>query len=198
MTMSSKPPKPRGKRPRLLLGFAAALTLATGAGLAAAGTPGHDQPQYAQGGQLRPGPEQFGMTELGLLQFGQPQQPRTARDYQTFTSQTGAVESVQSGTLTVDGRAYTVDESTRIVADYKGLQGIQQGDQVWVVGTTGDSPRAIIVADASRPALPGHGGGGAPPGQTSQTPQTPSAPATPGESVTPSEPAAPETVSPTE
>ncbi|MEU7941952.1 DUF5666 domain-containing protein [Microbispora bryophytorum] len=197
MTMSSKPPKPRGKRPRLLLGFAAALTLATGAGLAAAGAPGHDQPQYAQGGQLRPGPEQFGMTELGLLQFGQARQPRTSSDYQTFTSQTGAVESVQSGTLTVDGRAYTVDESTRIVADYKGLQGIQQGDQVWVVGTTGDSPRAIIVADASRPALPGHGGG-APPGQTPQTPQTPTAPATPGESVTPSEPAAPETVSPTE
>ncbi|GAB3887554.1 hypothetical protein GCM10027612_26590 [Microbispora bryophytorum subsp. camponoti] len=135
------------------------------------------------------------MTELGLLQFGQAQQPRTSRDYQTFTSQTGAVESVQSGTLTVGGRAYTVDESTRIVADYKGLQGIQQGDQVWVVGTTGDSPKAIIVADASRPALPGHGGGGAPP---EQTPQTPSAPATPGESVTPSEPAAPETVSPTE
>ncbi|MEU6413638.1 DUF5666 domain-containing protein [Microbispora sp. NPDC046933] len=194
MTISSKPPKPHGKRPRLLLGIAAALTLATGAGLAAAGAPGHDQPQYAQGGQLRPGPERFGMTELGLLQLAQPQQPRTSRDYQTFTSQTGSVDSVKSGALTVDGRTYTVDASTRIVADYKGLQGIQQGDQVWVVGTTGGSPRAIIVADASRPALQGHGGGGAPP---AQTPQTPSAPATPSPSVTPSESPSPETVSPT-
>ncbi|WP_182898919.1 DUF5666 domain-containing protein [Microbispora sp. H10830] len=193
MTMSSKPPKPHGKRPRLLLGITAALALATGAGLAAAGAPGHDQPRYAQGGQLRPGPEQFGMNELGLLQFGQPQQPRTSRDYQTFTSQTGAVDSVQSGSLTVDGRTYAIDESTRIVADYKGLQGIQQGDQVWVVGTTGGSPRAIIVADASRPTLPGHGGGAPPP----QTPQTPSAPATPGESVTPGGSPSPETVSPT-
>ncbi|XVQ87736.1 hypothetical protein ACQP2K_10025 [Microbispora siamensis] len=191
MTMPSKPPKPHGKRPRLLLGVAAALTLATGAGLAVAGAPGQDQPRYAQAGQLRPGPERFGMSELALLQLGQPQQPRTSRDYQTFTSQTGSVDSVRSGALTVDGRTYTVDESTRIVADYKGLQGIQQGDQVWVVGTTGGSPRAIIVADASRPALPGHGGGGAPPAQTPQTPQTPSAP------VTPSESASPETVSPT-
>ncbi|MGI5160695.1 hypothetical protein [Microbispora sp. CA-102843] len=194
MTMSSKPPKPHGKRPRLLLGVAAALTLVTGAGLAAAGAPGHDQPRYAQGGQLRPGPEQFGMTELALLQLGQPQQPRTSRDYQTFTSQTGSVDSVQSGAVTVEGRTYTVDESTRIVADYKGLQGIQQGDQVWVVGTTGDNPKALIVADASRPALPGHGGGGAPPPQT----ETPSAPATPGETATPGESPSPETVSPTE
>ncbi|MEV7807526.1 DUF5666 domain-containing protein [Microbispora sp. NPDC088329] len=185
MTMSSKPPKPHGKRPRLLLGVAAALALATGAGLAAAGAPGQDQPRYAQAGQLQPGPAQFGMTELALLQLGQAQRPGTAGDYQTFTSQTGAVDSVQSGTLTVDGRSYTVDESTRIVADYKGLQGIQQGDQVWVVGTTGDNPKAIIVADASRPALPGHGGGGAPPAQTPQTPQTPSAPATPSEGVSP-------------
>ncbi|MEU6431345.1 DUF5666 domain-containing protein [Microbispora sp. NPDC046973] len=192
MTMSSKPPKRHGKRPRLLLGVAAALTLATGAGLAAAGAPGQDQPRYAQGGQLRPGPEQFGMSELALLQLGpasRPQaQPSPSGNYQTFTSQTGAVDSVRSGALTVGGRTYTVDESTRIVADYKGLQGIQQGDQVWVVGTTGGSPRAIIIADASRPALPGHGGGGAPP---AQTPQTPSAPATPGESPSP------ETVSPT-
>ncbi|WP_182906254.1 DUF5666 domain-containing protein [Microbispora sp. H13382] len=192
MTTSSKPPKPHGKRPRLLLGVAAALTLATGAGLAAAGAPGQDQLRYAQAGQMRPGPEQFGMTELALLQLGPAgaqAQPSPSGDYQTFTSQTGAVDSLQGSSLTVNGRTYTVDESTRIVADYKGLQGIRQGDQVWVVGTTGNNPRAIIVADASRPALPGHGGGGAPP---SGAPQTPTAPATPSET------ASPETVTPTE
>lgn len=193
MTMSSKPPKPHGKRPRLLLGIAAALTLVTGAGLATAGASGQDQPRYPQEAQLRSGPEQFGMTELALLQLGPARQPSPSGDYQTFTSQTGAVESVRSGALTVDGRTYAIDESTRVVADYKGLQGIQQGDQVWVVGTTGGSPRAIIVADASRPTLPGHGGGAPPP----QTPQTPSAPATPGESVTPGGSPSPETVSPT-
>lgn len=135
------------------------------------------------------------MTELALLHLGPAGQRSRAGDYQTFTSQTGAVESVRSGAVTVDGRTYTVDESTRVVADSKGLQGIQQGDQVWVIGTTGDSPRAIIVADASRPALPGHGGGTAPP---EQTPQTPTAPATPGETGTPEESPSPETVEPTE
>ncbi|GIH44869.1 hypothetical protein SAMN05421833_13656 [Microbispora rosea] len=198
MTMSSKPPKPHGKRPRLLLGIAAALTLVTGAGLATAGASGQDQPRYPQEAQLRSGPEQFGMTELALLQLGPARQPSPSGDYQTFTSQTGAVESVRSGALTVDGRTYAIDESTRVVADYKGLQGIQQGDQVWVVGTTGGSPRAIIVADASRPALPGHGGGGAPPGQTPQTPQTPTAPGTPSEPGAPGESPSPETVPPTE
>lgn len=198
MTISSKPPKPHRRRPRLLLGVAAALTVVTGAGLAAAGAPGQDQTPYAQGGQLRSGPEQFGMTELALLQLGPAGQRSRAGDYQTFTSQTGAVESVRSGAVTVDGRTYTVDESTRVVADYKGLQGIRQGDQVWVIGTTGDSPRAIIVADASRPGLPGHGGGTAPP---EQTPQTPTAPATPSETGTPGTPGespSPETVEPTE
>lgn len=187
MTMSSKPPsstppKRPGKRPRLLFGAAAALVLTTGAGLAAAVAPDHDQSPYVQAAQLRPGPEQFGMTELALLQLGNARQPGASRDYQTFTSQTGSVESVRNGTLTVDGRTYAIDESTRVVAGYKGLQGIQEGDQVWVVGTTGESPKAIIVADASRPALPGHGEGGAP---SPQTPQTPTAPATPGETTSP-------------
>ncbi|WP_169952107.1 DUF5666 domain-containing protein [Microbispora sp. H11081] len=192
MTTSSKPQRHHGKRPRLLLGVAVAVTLATGAGLAAAGAPGQEvQSRYDRAGQLAPGPERFGMTELALLQLGPVRaqaQPSPSGDYQTFTSQTGAVDSVQNGTLTVGGRTYTVNESTRIVADYKGLQGIQPGDQVWVVGTTGDKPTALIVADASRPALPGHGGGGAP----SEAPQTPPAP------VTPSGPASPETVPPTE
>lgn len=49
MTISSKPPKPHRRRPRLLLGIAAALTVATGAGLAAASAPGQDQTPYAQG-----------------------------------------------------------------------------------------------------------------------------------------------------
>ncbi|GAB3134024.1 hypothetical protein [Microbispora hainanensis] len=195
MTISSKPPKPHRRRPRLLLGIAAALTVVTGAGLAAAGAPGQNETRYAQGGQLRSGPEQFGMTELALLRLGPAGQHSRAGDYQTFTSQTGAVESVRSGAVTVDGRTYTVDESTRVVADYKGLQGIQQGDQVWVIGTTGGSPRAIIVADASRPALPGHGGGTVPPGQT---PQTPTAPVTPSETGAPGGSPSPETVEPTE
>ncbi|MBX6386239.1 MAG: hypothetical protein IRZ07_25255 [Microbispora sp.] len=177
MTMFSRPPERHGKRPRLLLGAAVALALVTGAGLATSGAPGQDQPRYEAGQQLRPGPEQYGMTQLGLLQLGQARQG----DYQTFTSQTGSVESVGSNAVTVDGHTYAIDESTRVVADYKGLRGIQEGDQVWVVGTTGDNPKAVILADASRPALPGHGGGAPSP----QTPQTPSAPVTPSETTSP-------------
>ncbi|WP_327044119.1 hypothetical protein OG320_20370 [Microbispora sp. NBC_01189] len=213
-----KPPTPpRGKRPRLLLGVAAALTLATGAGLAAANAPGDPAPsraiqagqagqagqaehaEQAPSGPIRFSPTQFGLTELARLQQGQPQPGRPGRpgqdDYQTFTSQTGAVDSVQSDSISVGGRAYAVDESTRVVAGSKGLPGIQQGDQVWVIGTPGDSPRAVLIADASRPPLPGHAGGGpgapsppgapgAPGGAPEQSPGG-SAPATPSETVEP-------------
>ncbi|GAA4205370.1 hypothetical protein [Microbispora amethystogenes] len=210
-----KPPTPpRGKRPRLLLGVAAALTLATGAGLAAANAPSDHTPSRAvqaqqpkeQPGPIKFNPAQFGLTELALLQQGQPQPGRPGQgDYQTFTSQTGAVDSVRSDSISVDGRAYAVDESTRIVADYKGLPGIQQGDQVWVIGTPGDSPRAVLIADASRPPLPGHAGGG--PGAPSP-PGAPGAPGAPGEApeqspggsapATPTETESPGTVTPTE
>ncbi|WP_182876121.1 DUF5666 domain-containing protein [Microbispora sp. H10670] len=215
-----KPPSPRGKRPRLLLGVAAALTIATGAGLAAACAPGDHAPSRAvpagQAGQVDhakqegPGPIQFGAGQLGLaelawLRQGQPQPGRPGQDdYQTFTSQTGAVDSVRSDSISVGGRAYAVDESTRIVSDYKGLQGIQQGDQVWVIGTPGDNPRAVLIADASRPPLPGHGGGGP---AAPSPPGAPGAPGAPGEApgqspggsppATPTESESPATVQPT-
>ncbi|MBO4273148.1 hypothetical protein [Microbispora triticiradicis] len=209
-----KPPSPRGKRPRLLLGVAAALTIATGAGLAAANAPGDHAPSRAvpagqpgQAGQVehpkqeRPGPIQLGLAELAWLRQVQLQPGRPGQDdYQTFTSQTGAVDSVRRDSISVGGRAYAVDESTRIVSDYKGLQGIQQGDQVWVIGTPGDNPRAVLIADASRPPLPGHAGGGP---AAPSPPGAPGAPGAPGESpggspsATPTESESPATVQPT-
>ncbi|MEW9527279.1 hypothetical protein [Microbispora sp. NPDC049125] len=193
---AERPSRPKAPR-RLLLGLATALAVATGAGVAtAAALPDH---------QVQPSPDTSETTMPGEPGAPTPPGQGQAGGYQTFTSQTGTVTAVQGGSISVSGdngaaRTYTVDESTRLVAGVRGLAGVQTGDTVWVVGTPGDQPRALMLVDVTRPEWPGHGMGGAqqPGRQPTETP--PSAPGevppTTGETG-PGEPSAPETVAPT-
>ncbi|MBP2705894.1 hypothetical protein JOL79_18980 [Microbispora sp. RL4-1S] len=184
-------PSPR----RLMLGVAAALAVATGAGVTTAATSG--QPQHATAQHLQPSPGPNG----------------GPGSYQTFTSQTGTVSAVQQNSITVTGdggsRTYAVDENTRVFAGPGGLNGVKSGDTVWVVGTPqGNPPRAMLLVDVSRPQWPGATGGGTAPAQpsppTQPTPPPPGQPAPPPESgpegsMAPSGPESPpETIEPTE
>lgn len=179
----------RARRPRLLLGVAAALTVATGAGLATAGSTSQARPPQVQPQAVQSGP-------YGMVQLAQLEPMLTARGYETFTSQTGTVSSVQTGSIAVGDdsggtRTYTVDDTTRVFAGAQGINGISTGDTVWVIGTTGDNPTAILITDASRPPLPGHEGG------APATPTTPTTPTSPTSPTSPTESPSPETVPPT-
>lgn len=172
-----EPDRPARHRParRFALGVAAALLVATGAGMAAAGNPPSSAPaaQPSPGATASPG-----------------------GGYQTFTAQTGTVTSVQQNAISVRGddggsHTYAVNASTRICAGVDGLSGIKTGDKVWVIGSAqGGQPAAFMVVDLTRPAWPGHGRGPASPAPTGGSPYSPGA--------TPGETAAPETVEPTD
>lgn len=170
---------------RLVLGVATALVVATGAGVAAAGS----SPGVAPGAPAQPSPGATATPGGG---------------YQTFTTQTGTVTSVQQNSISVRGdegssRTYAVNDSTRICAGVDGLSGIRTGDKVWVIGSAqGDQPVAFLVMDLTRPLWPGHPRGTASPGPTGPESPVPTqgSPYSPG--ATPGETASPETVEPTD
>jgi hypothetical protein len=178
-------PSRRRSPRRLFLGVAAALVVATGAGIAATGN----------------SPLQQAGTDSAPAHKAQPSP--TPGGYQTFTSQTGTVTSVRQGSISIQGRdgnerTYAVSDRTRVSTGPRGMADISTGDTVWVIGSAQDrSPTAFLVVDLNRPRWPGHEmGGTAPPTPTGPTsPGSPevSPPASPGqESPSPGE------VSPTE
>ncbi|MCC5574711.1 hypothetical protein IMZ11_03550 [Microtetraspora sp. AC03309] len=172
-------PSRRGIRRGLLFG-ATALLFVTGTGLAAPGAqasvPGNlTQPSPSPtgapaesptegrgpGGHMMEGP-------LGAV-HGELVIPKRGGGYQTVTTQTGKVTSINRDSVALkstDGfaRTYRIDASTRVCAGRRGLDEVKAGDTVWVIspGKENNSTAALLV-DLTRPQWPaGHGGGGSP------------------------------------
>ncbi|MEZ0073846.1 hypothetical protein [Planotetraspora sp. GP83] len=85
---------------------------------------------------------------------------RTDGGYQTVTTQTGLVTSIEQTSISVrseDGfaRTYTIGDNTRVSAGREGLTGVKSGDTVWVISTgQGSSAAAVVITDLSRPPWP--------------------------------------------
>ncbi|MFF3667707.1 hypothetical protein [Microtetraspora malaysiensis] len=115
------------------------------------------------------GPPGHGMEgPLGAV-HGELVVPKRGGGYQTVTTQTGTVTSISQNSVSVqstDGyaRTYTINDSTRVCADRRGLADIASGDTVWVIspGKENNAPAALLV-NLSRPQWPtGHEGAGSP------------------------------------
>ncbi|GAA4579394.1 hypothetical protein GCM10023194_04970 [Planotetraspora phitsanulokensis] len=211
-----RPPEFPGRRPtrrktphKLILGVGTALVVATGVGLAAAGnlssqaqptpsptgmeTGGPVGPPQASPGTPTPGPSPQQMQGPFNAIHGQLVVPKQGGGYQTVTTQTGVVTSIQQNSVAVkseDGfaRTYTIDANTRVCAGREGLSGVKSGHKVWVISTAqGNSSTAILLADLTQPPWPPWAGGAV----TSPQPTTPTPLPSGYESGVPSESPAP-------
>ncbi|GLX01466.1 hypothetical protein Misp02_55520 [Microtetraspora sp. NBRC 16547] len=141
---------------------------ATGTGMAApdarASAPAQPNPSPSESptggapGHMMEGP-------LGAV-HGELVVPKRGGGYQTVTTQTGKVSSINKGFIAVtstDGfaRTYKIDDSTRICAGRKGLSDISTGDTVLVISPSkGNNAPAALIVNLSRPQWSvGHGGG---------------------------------------
>ncbi|GAA1306747.1 hypothetical protein Psi02_24620 [Planotetraspora silvatica] len=199
-----RPPEFPGRRPtrrkaphKLILGVATALVVATGVGVAAAGnlasqaqptpspsgmeTGGPGGPSEPATGAPTPGapgatsgPSQQMQGPFNAI-HGQLVVPKQGGGYQTVTTQTGVVTSIQQNSVSVkseDGfaRTYSIDANTRICAGREGLSGVKSGHKVWVISAAqGNSSTAILLADLTQPPWPPWAGGAV----TSPQPTTP-------------------------
>ncbi|GAA4563088.1 hypothetical protein [Planotetraspora kaengkrachanensis] len=185
-----RPPEFPGRRPtrrkashKLILGVGTALVVATGVGVAAAGnlssqssqaqptpspsdmeTGGPVSPPQTSPGAPTSGPQQQMQGPFNAI-HGQLVVPKQGGGYQTVTTQTGVVTSIQQNSVSVkseDGfaRTYTIDANTRICAGRDGLTGVKSGHKVWVISAAqGNTSTAMLLADLTQPPWPPWAGG---------------------------------------
>jgi hypothetical protein len=102
--------------------------------------------------------------------------------YETIATQTGTVQSVSSGSVTVkstDGytQQYVVDPSTLVAADYEGILSVSSGDTVVVEAlVSGSTYTAERVVDTTQ-AQANRGSWGPGPDGTPPTTPAPASPA---------------------